>query len=80
MFDQDFETVALVWSFKDQFKDDPYIVRYVKNKWSCTCPHHTFRKATCKHILSLRSGSKDRSILNDDRFKITDYGRDVLKL
>lgn len=32
-----------------------YKVSEVDGEWTCTCPHHTFRKATCKHIVSVQS-------------------------
>ena len=24
--------------------------------WSCTCPHYTYRRAECKHILKVKGG------------------------
>ena len=27
------------------------VTKQTGGKWSCTCPHHLFRRATCKHIL-----------------------------
>jgi len=27
-----------------------YTVQLEKSEWSCTCPHHIYRKAECKHI------------------------------
>jgi len=30
-----------------------YSVVQSDSEWSCTCPHHTFRKAICKHILQV---------------------------
>jgi len=27
------------------------ITKQPGGKWSCTCPHHVYRRATCKHIL-----------------------------
>jgi uncharacterized Zn finger protein len=24
--------------------------------WSCTCPHYTYRRAECKHILKVKKG------------------------
>jgi RecA/RadA recombinase len=27
-----------------------YVVSYYNNVWKCTCPHHFYRKAECKHI------------------------------
>ena len=77
MHDQD-DTVAIVWSLSNEFKDDPYLIRYTKKRWTCTCPHHMFRHATCKHILMVRNSTND--ILTDDRFRITEFGRKILGL
>jgi hypothetical protein len=35
---------------------------------------------TCKHLILLRQGTKDKSILLDNRFNITDFGLEILKL
>ena len=32
-----------------------YKVTEADGVWSCTCPHHTYRKAICKHIVSTQS-------------------------
>ena len=34
--------------------DISYVVSQVDSVWSCSCPHHTFRKVECKHIKQVR--------------------------
>ena len=38
----------------------PYDVQFNARtlEWKCTCPHHTFRKAQCKHIKEIQSNPK----------------------
>jgi hypothetical protein len=84
------DTIAYVWSFSNKMQDIPYrIDRHGEPKvdggrgvyWTCTCPAFVNRGGkTCKHLISLRSLSKDRAILNDDRFQITDIGKKILKI
>jgi superfamily II DNA or RNA helicase len=34
-----------------------YMVTFSDNgTWSCTCPHYTYRRAECKHILKVKGG------------------------
>jgi hypothetical protein len=82
--------IALVWSFSDDFQETPYSVSRVGSakksggtgvQWKCTCPAFTNRGGKiCKHITSLVQGSKSKDILNDKRFNITPFGRQVLNL
>lgn len=71
--------IAIVWSFTNINSDIPYRIEYVSNKWSCSCPAFSFRK-TCKHLITLREQAKDKSLLNDRRYSLTDYGKEILKL
>jgi len=34
--------------------DINYVVSQVDSVWSCSCPHHSFRKVECKHIKQVR--------------------------
>lgn len=82
--------VALVWSFKDKMKDDPYhICRYGSSKkeggtgykWTCSCASFIYGGSrTCKHLINLRKEARDGTLLSDDRYKISEYGMKVLKL
>jgi hypothetical protein len=89
-YTSDSNVVALVWSLTNQWKEMPYTIsRNGKNKkdggsgveWKCTCPSFIHRgQKTCKHLSLLKSGAKDGSILFDNRFNITDFGLEILKL
>jgi hypothetical protein len=81
--------VATVWSFKNDFQKIPYKIYYTGTskreggagqKFVCSCPHSAIRKAICKHVLSFKGAIKDKSILSDTRFNISDYGMSVLGL
>ncbi len=40
-------------------KSKTYIVkRNINGSFSCTCPHHTYRKAECKHIKKVKESLK----------------------
>lgn len=69
--------LALVWSFSNEMQDIPYRIELVAKRYSCTCPAFTHRKY-CKHLGAWREGAKDGSILKDDRFNVTDYGKQVI--
>ena len=82
--------VCHVWSFLDDSKDIPYSIsrlgkskkeRGTGYKWQCSCPSFKFRGGkTCKHLITMREKVKDKSILNDKRFIISDFGMIALKL
>lgn len=36
---------------------DSYKVSETDGKWSCTCPHHLYRRAVCKHIKQVQQQS-----------------------
>jgi uncharacterized Zn finger protein len=42
-------------------KGNKYIVTCRDDVWSCSCPHHRYRGARCKHIIRVQSdvGSND---------------------
>ena len=84
-------TLAYVWSFRDTTDNTiPYRISRKGRpkreggtgaKLLCTCPSFINRgKRTCKHIVLLRAGSKDKSILQDEHYQITDEGKVILKL
>lgn len=84
-------TLAYVWSFNANSKSDiPYrIDRQGRSKREggagaklrCTCPSFINQgHRTCKHITTLRTGIKDKSILQDDRYQLTDEGKIIFKL
>jgi len=82
--------VCHVWSFLDDSKDIPYsISRFGKSKkdygtgykWECSCPSFKFRGSkTCKHLITMRQKVKDKTILSDKRYVISDFGMIVLGL
>ncbi|CAB4196737.1 Zinc finger, SWIM-type [uncultured Caudovirales phage] len=82
--------VCHVWSFLDDSKDIPYsIFRFGKSKkergtgykWECSCPSFKFRGGkTCKHLITMRQEVKDKTILSDKRYVISDFGMIVLGL
>lgn len=84
----DQETVALVWSFTNDSLDIPYrITRLGKSKkdggkgvkWQCNCPSFVHRGSkTCKHLISFRQSLKDKNILSDKRFTLTDFGMELI--
>lgn len=84
------QTVALAWSFTNDFKDMPYTISRIGNPkseggkgtvWKCTCPAFANRGGkTCKHLITLREEAKSGSILADKRFTLTEFGIKVLKL
>lgn len=86
----DQETISLVWSFTNDHKDIPYrISRTGRSKkeggsgvrWSCNCPSFSYRGGkTCKHLILMREQIKNGLILSDNRFAVTEYGMEVLKL
>jgi len=70
--------VALVWSFSNSFSDIPYRISFIK-KFACSCPAFRFRQ-TCKHISTLKDHLKNNSIHTDDKYSISDYGKEILKI
>jgi hypothetical protein len=77
------ETIAFVWSFNNKMNDIPYRIELregAKPRKTCTCPAFSFSGGkTCKHITALKAGVKDKSILSDERFQLTDFGKQYLK-
>jgi DNA polymerase (family 10) len=47
--------VGNVYEVRSSSGDKTYAVVENGLEWSCSCPHHTFRKAVCKHILQVCS-------------------------
>lgn len=86
MFQSGDNVVALVWSFIDQMKDDPYrICCYQatdgKKSWTCSCASFIYGGSrTCKHLIGLRKEAREGSLLADNRYKVSDFGMKVLKL
>ena len=48
-------SVGNVYEVRSSSGDKTYAVVENGSEWSCSCPHHTFRKAVCKHILQVCS-------------------------
>lgn len=40
---------------KSQSSINKYEVQNVGGAWTCTCPHHQFRGAECKHIIACQA-------------------------
>jgi len=36
-----------------------YRVDYDKHEWRCSCPHHMYRKVSCKHITKAQEHVKE---------------------
>jgi DNA polymerase/3'-5' exonuclease PolX len=51
--------VGNVYEVRSSSGDTTYAVVQNGFEWSCSCPHHTYRKVTCKHILQI----SDQTIL-----------------
>ncbi len=47
--------VGNVYEVRSSCGNKTYAVEENGSEWSCSCPHHTFRKAVCKHILQVCS-------------------------
>ena len=43
-----------VFEVASSSRDISYVVSQVDSVWSCSCPHHTYRKVECKHIKQVR--------------------------
>jgi hypothetical protein len=43
-----------VFEVASDSSDAVYLVSQSGSVWSCSCPHHTFRKVECKHIKKVR--------------------------
>lgn len=58
-----------VFSFTDPNRK--YIVSlYADGTWACSCPHHIYRKAICKHINFVKievSAGNEKCVLSDSR-------------
>lgn len=78
------KTIAYVWSFKDTMATIPYRIELrpgAQPRKVCNCPAFSYSGGkTCKHIRTLMEKKRDGTLLSDERFQITDYGRQVLKL
>jgi uncharacterized Zn finger protein len=46
-------------------KGDTYIVTEKEGVWNCSCPHHTYRGARCKHIVQVQSTSTSTDTQED---------------
>jgi DNA polymerase/3'-5' exonuclease PolX len=44
-----------VFEVASSSRDISYVVSRVDSVWSCSCPHHTYRKVECKHIKQVRA-------------------------
>jgi hypothetical protein len=42
-----------VYEVRSSRGDTTYVVVRNGSEWSCTCPHHAYRKVVCKHILQI---------------------------
>ena len=42
------------WPILSSNKQDIYYIRFVNDKWSCTCPGNTKGKKICKHIRKIK--------------------------
>lgn len=78
------ELLAHVWSFSSDLAEDPYMIVLkpgAKPRKICTCPRFIYSGSkTCKHLATLRQKVKDGTILQDDRYKLTDFGKEYFKL
>jgi hypothetical protein len=45
--------VGITYEVRSSSGDATYSVVQNGFEWSCSCPHHTYRKAICKHILQI---------------------------
>lgn len=52
---QNVETGVKVYILKGS-KGNEYTVTQTGDNYSCTCPHHVYRRATCKHITAVING------------------------
>jgi len=72
--------IARVWSFSDDFSDEPYVVKHgTRNGWYCNCPQCMIRHKTCKHILATREFKKQPPDIQK-RIKLTAEGMRLLKV
>lgn len=78
------ETICFVWSFLDKMSDIPYRIDLkagAKPRKVCTCPAFSYSGgSTCKHLITMRQEAKDGTLLTDDRYQLTDFGKKLLKL
>jgi DNA polymerase (family 10) len=45
--------VGVTYEVRSSSNDKTYSVVQSGFEWSCTCPHHTYRKVICKHIMQI---------------------------
>lgn len=78
--DQRSALIALVWPESNSDAEIPYQVRFGvrENGWSCTCPHHIYRGASCKHIKAVRFIRTEPS--PPMQVQLTEYGASTLKV
>lgn len=82
------DIVAQVWSFSNSMKDIPYLIKKESNyktqkgwKLKCNCPASTYRGASaCKHIIAFNLSIKSDIILADDRFNLSDLGKELFRI
>jgi hypothetical protein len=79
------ELLAHVWSFTNRDNDGiPYSIEVVPGKTPRkTCSCWAFRKSggkTCKHIAVMRIKINNGTILQDDHFKLTEFGMVYLRV
>jgi hypothetical protein len=76
--------IAFVWSFRDQLAEIPYRIEQTagtRPRKTCTCPAFSYSGgSTCKHLQALKKGIKDGTILTNDKFQLTAYGKESLGL
>jgi hypothetical protein len=83
--------VAQVWSFKNDWQEVPYRIMRVGShkkqgggsyKWTCSCPAFSYRGrgVTCKHLISLKEKAKDGTLLYDNHFILSGFGKEIFKI
>lgn len=77
-------TIAYVWSFTDDMMTIPYRIELrpgAQPRKVCNCPAFSYSGGkTCKHIRTLREKVRDGTLLEDEHFQVTEYGKTILKL
>ena len=72
--------IARVWSFSDEYSDEPYVVRHgTRNGWYCSCPQCVIRHKSCKHITATREFKKQPPDIQK-KIKLTPAGMKLLKV
>lgn len=73
--------LAQVWSFSNGNSDIPYLLSYISGKYKCGCPSHAKwrRNVDCKHISEFKRAIVNNTIINDQRFTLSDFGEDFIK-